>query len=63
MKYLSWQQDGVSAPTAEVLTPLHGLGRREKAEMPRGLALLGRDLFGDGQDGDLLGRIAQLLRG
>ena len=37
-----------SAPVAGVLTLLDGPGRREKAEMERGLALLGRDLFDGG---------------
>ena len=38
--------ESLSAPVAGVLTPLDGLGRRERAEMQRGLAVLGRDLFG-----------------
>ena len=45
-----------SAPVAGVLTLLDGPGRREKAEMERGLALLGRDLFDGGAVWWILGQ-------
>lgn len=56
---MSWQQHSVSAPMAGVLALLSGMGKSEKAEIPRGLALVGGDLFSRRTSRLIVGQMAQ----